>query len=145
MPIAQHQPWWISFKHSVDWLLPYVFASESIVTVTHFWWLLPHLFSSERVVTVTHFWRLVHHGKCCNSDPVPVTLLLQSDCTLGLKLTRKYLTALANLTVVKKQYPCNSCYVTCMFCNRNRFGGTLSPLHQILFMIKQRFECYCMC
>ena len=53
---------------------------------------------------------------------------------------RKYLTALANFTVVKKWYPCNDCYVTCMFCNMNRFGGTLSPLHQILTPVHDKTE-----
>ena len=52
----------------------------------------------------------------------------------------KYLTALANFTVVKKYYPCNGCYVTCMFCNMNRFGGTLSPLHQILTPVHDKTE-----
>ena len=53
---------------------------------------------------------------------------------------RIYLIALANLTVVKKQYPCVGCYVTCMFCIMNRFGGTLSPLHLTLTPVHDKTE-----
>ena len=100
----------------------YVFYSESVVTVTHFCWLLPYVFSSESVVTVTQFWWLY----CCNQIAL---------CDWN--WLRTYLTALANFTVVKKQYPCNGCYVTCMFCNTNRFGGTQ---HQQLTHVHDKTE-----